>query len=309
MRALTSLVDWRRTAVLLPFLAVVGVAIYFFGLRDSTSDTPRAMLLRTTAPGDASVGTKKGQLARDFQATAPDGEIVRLSALRGRPTVMNFWATWCASCVAELPDLRDLQTEVGADHLNVLAVNVGESSGAARKFLNQLDVPGFRVGMDPSLVVADAFGVRGMPQSFFLDARGFIRATYVGQLKPDIMRDYVRAASAGADAVEIRGPLRLITTVARDHVLEVETLGSGRIEFRSKSLRCDDSYCAKPAIDAFVRSAAVELAEEHLDSDPPAVVVTFDERTTSTRDLASQFAANVVSLDLLYERPITIEYK
>ena len=309
MRFATALVDWRRAVLLLQLLVAAGAAIYFFGLRDTTSSTPRATLLRTTAPEGVSVGTKKGQFAREFQAYSPEGELVRLSDLRGRPSVINFWATWCTSCLAELPDLRDLQNEVGAEHLNVLAMNVGESSAVARKFMNVLGAPAFHVGMDPSLVIADAFGVRGMPQSVFVDADGFIRATYVGQLKPSVMRDYVCAASAGSDAVEVCGPLRFVTTVARDHVLEVRTLAGGRVEFRSKSLRCDDAYCAEPAIDAVARDEGVLVAEKHLDQDPPVIVVTFDENAATLKDVAEAFAARVASQDPLYERPVTIVYR
>lgn len=128
-------------------------------------------------------------------------------------------------------------------------MNVGEDSGAAKRFLRELDAPDFYVGMDPTLAVADAYGVRGMPQSIFIDADGIIRAVYVGQLDEDLMREYFRAASLGTDEADRPGPLRFVTTVARERALEVDPLDGGRVEFRSKSLRCDDAYCATPVVD------------------------------------------------------------
>lgn len=111
-RLLTAFVDGRRALLLLPVLAAVPIALYLLVWRDVDSTTPRPSLLNTVAPAGASVGTTKGRLARDLVAYSPDGEAVRLSKLRGRPTVVNFWATWCTSCLAEMPDLRDLQAEV-----------------------------------------------------------------------------------------------------------------------------------------------------------------------------------------------------
>jgi thiol-disulfide isomerase/thioredoxin len=150
--------------------------------------------------------------------------------------VINFWATWCASCTKELPDLRDLQAEVGSENLNVIAVNAGERSSAASKFIRWLKAPDFKIGMDPTLVIADAYGVRGMQQSVFIDSAGVIRAVYVGQLNKDQMMRYLSATTEGADATNKPGPLRILTTVAREHVLLVKPLGDGEVTFASKSL-------------------------------------------------------------------------
>ncbi|MEX2159684.1 MAG: TlpA disulfide reductase family protein [Dehalococcoidia bacterium] len=250
-------------------------------------------------------------MARDFLAYSPDGEAVRLSDLRGTPTIVNFWSTWCSSCVAELPDLRDLQADLGSERLSVLAVNVGENSGRARSFLDSLGASSLRVGMDPTLVVADAYGVRGMPQSVFIDSEGIIRAVYVGQLTEEALREYLASATRGTDQPDDRsGPLRFVTTVGRERVLEVKTLDGGRIEFRSKSLRCDDAYCAAPVVDAISRTQGVVSVERHLDLDPAIVVVTFDQRETAVETLVYLVAQALMRReDPLYTRPLEIQYR
>lgn len=306
---LRSIIDWRRLVIVFPLLAVVGVLSFVLLRGGGVRDTPRAALADTPPGVIDDVGVRKGQLARDFIGEAPDGSTVRLSDLRGRPTIINFWATWCTSCLAELPDFKEVQQELGADNINVVAVNAGEGVRDARRFLEKLDAPAFHVAMDPTLTVADAYGVFGMPTSLFLDADGVIRAVYVGQIDKDLMREYVAAASTSTTTGEPPAKIRLVTGVARDHVLMVREMGRGRVELASKSLRCDDSYCADDAIAAFSGAAGVRSVERRPAADPPAIVVEFDAGAATARTLAQALADALNALgDPLYDGPLeTIE--
>lgn len=123
MRSLSTTFDSKRLALALPMLLVVAVAVYWFVERSEPSDdTPSAVLVDTPNPAAQEVGGRRNQLARDFSGTAPDGATTRLSELRGQPTIINFWATWCSSCLAELPDFRAVQEEFGADRLHRVAI-------------------------------------------------------------------------------------------------------------------------------------------------------------------------------------------
>lgn len=300
-------VNLRRLALAAPILALLGLGLWFFLRDDSPASTPRAVLVDTPLKAGDDAGVRRGQLARDFLVRGPDGGETRLSDLRARPTIINFWATWCASCAAEMPDFKGLQQEMGPDRLNVLAVNAGEDSATAQDFLDWLDAPSFRTGMDPSLVVADAYGVFGLPYSVFVDASGVIRATYAGQLSPDLMREYVQAASDGETTEDPPPKLRLVTTVARDHVLEVETVEDG-VEFRSKSLRCDDTYCAEPVIAELESRDGVESVRRYVDEDPPRIVVSFDASSLSQGELTDVlFEQLKAHADPLYERPLEVD--
>lgn len=304
------LVNWRRTAIALPVLALTAAGAYMLIGRGASASTPRAVLTETPPGVVQEVGVKKGELAQDFIGVSPDGTPVRLSDLRGKPTIINFWATWCSSCVAELPDLKALQQQVGASRLNVVAVNAGEDSSAARRFLQWLDAPAFHVGMDPTLVVADAYDVYGLPESFFVDAQGVIRAVYTGQLSKELMQEYVSAAVAGTNGPAAPPKLRLITTVARDHTLEVRPSGGDAVDLRSKSLRCDDSYCASHAIDALSHLDGVRRIDRMLSEDPPRIQVTFDPARTSADAIASALADSLNQLgDPLYDRPLEIVHR
>lgn len=302
-----GLIDWRRGLIAVPVLALAAVGAYVLIPHGADASTPRAALVDTPPGSVQKVGVKKGQLSRDFIGVAPDGTPLRLSELRGKPTIINFWATWCTSCLAELPDLKALQLDTGADRLNVVAINAGEDSSAATRFLKVLDAPTFYIGMDPTLVVADAYGVFGLPQSVFVDANGVVRAVYTGQLSKELMQEYVRAASSGTDGAEPPAKIRLITTVARDHTLEVRPSGKDSVDLRSKSLRCDESYCAGSVIDALTEIDGVRGVERMLSEDPPRIVVPFDEARTSADDIASGLANALNKLgDPLYERPLEV---
>ena len=305
-----GLIDWRRALIALPVLALAAGAAYVLLPRGTDASTPRAVLADTPPASSAKIGVRKGALSRDFIGVGPDGAQVRLSDLRGKPTIINFWATWCVSCLAELPDLKAVQQDIGADRLNVVAINAGEDSSAAKGFLKALDAPAFHIGMDPTLVVADAYGVFGLPQSVFVDADGVVRAVYTGQLSKELMQQYVQAASAGTDGPDAPTKIRLITTVARDHTLEIRTSGKGAVDLRSKSLRCDESYCAASVIDGLTQVDGVRSLERMLSEDPPRILVTFDEVRTSADDVASGLADALNKLgDPIYSRPLDIVRK
>ena len=180
----------------------------------------------------------------------------------------------------------------------------------ARRFLGTLNAPAFHIAMDPTLIVSDAYGVFGMPTSIFLDANGVVRAVYTGQLDKDLMREYVRAASDGATTDEPPPKVRLVTAIAREHTLEVRANDSLTVDLRSKSLRCDESYCATAAIDAVSSMPGVRSTERSISEDPPRIVVTFDAGVTNADAIANAMTDALNKLgDPLYERPLDVVKK
>ena len=103
-----------------------------------------------------------------------------LSSFRGHVVVVNFWATWCAPCRAELPSLDRLHRALGRDGLVVLAVSVDERGADVAGFVKQrgLSLPVLRdVG---GLQAARELSVEGYPTTFVVDAAGRLRARYLG---------------------------------------------------------------------------------------------------------------------------------
>jgi thiol-disulfide isomerase/thioredoxin len=238
---------------------------------------PPARLLDAPAgPDGVSTGVHAGDLARDFEAPDLAGALHRLSDLRGRPVIVNFWASWCASCRAELPALQRLVETRAFDRVAVVAVNVGERLGDARRFIEALRLDALVIALDPGLDISDAYGVGGLPHSLFIDAHGVIQAEYLGPLEAEVLGRYVQAAIDGARGEDPPFTLRFVTTVPREHVLEV-VAGSapGELRLVSRRFRCDDGYCADVLVDRIQR-LGIERLELSGAASPPELLVRFD---------------------------------
>jgi thiol-disulfide isomerase/thioredoxin len=136
---------------------------------------PQALLDDKGAP----VLLQAGDIPPDFTLLLPDGRYITLSDLKGRPVLLNFWATWCPPCRAEMPEL--LQAARDYPDLAMLAVNVRESPESVSQFAEQfrMDVP---VVLDPQGEISDRYNVSGLPTSIFIDADGAITAVRPGAI-------------------------------------------------------------------------------------------------------------------------------
>lgn len=128
----------------------------------------------------------KGEPAPDFALPSLDGATVRLKDLRGKPVLINFWATWCGPCRAEMPDIQRAFAEANGD-LVVLAVNVeGSNAAEARRlatdFRDELNLT-FPIVLDtPEAAVFEQYRLRGLPDSVFVDRDGTVRDLVIGPL-------------------------------------------------------------------------------------------------------------------------------
>jgi cytochrome c biogenesis protein CcmG/thiol:disulfide interchange protein DsbE len=108
--------------------------------------------------------------APDFALSALDGSPVRLSDYLGRWVVVNFWATWCAPCVAEMPALQAL-ADSAPDSVTVLGVNLREDSDSVRAFAAAHGIR-FLLLLNPDDATVLAYSVVGLPQTLLVDPTG-----------------------------------------------------------------------------------------------------------------------------------------
>jgi thiol-disulfide isomerase/thioredoxin len=173
----------------LALLAAVGI----FG--GGNGGVEAARLVETPRPtgqlANLAVEASKGSLAPDFEFSDFDGNRHRLSDYRGHPVYLNIWATWCAPCREELPDMQELQDRHSeGERLVVIALNRAESLDQARSFLESIQRGDggrgvtFTVdGLDPTDQVFPAYRGLGMPTSVFIDEDGVVRFTWTGLLR------------------------------------------------------------------------------------------------------------------------------
>lgn len=112
-----------------------------------------------------------GETAPPFSLDSLNGGTLSLADFAGRPLLINFWATWCAPCVEELPLLAGAAAQYDVDGLAVLLVDVGEEIGVVQAFVEErgLELP---VAMDYNNAVSHAYRVGGYPTSVLIDAQG-----------------------------------------------------------------------------------------------------------------------------------------
>src|SRR3954464_14756281 len=116
------------------------------------------------------------------------GQTHRLADYRGKAVLVNFWATWCEPCRAEMPSIERLRKSMEGKPFAVLAVNVGESGRVARDYAEKLPV-NFSILLDRDGRVTRSWGARILPATFVIGPDGAIRYSYLGELDwsgPDV---------------------------------------------------------------------------------------------------------------------------
>jgi peroxiredoxin len=117
--------------------------------------------------------------ADDFTLPLADGAKFRLSGHRGRPVFINFWATWCPPCREEMPAMERLWRHQKDNGLVMVAVSLDADPAVVKPFIAEHGFT-FPVALDPRLEVANVYGVRALPSSFLVDARGALAALALG---------------------------------------------------------------------------------------------------------------------------------
>lgn len=140
---------------------------------------------RDKFPNEGNTGTKLGQYAPDFQTEYLNGEKFKLSDLKGKPLILNFWATWCPPCVREMPLLQKLHNE---GKITVIGVNLQENERTIEEFTKKLNIT-FPIVLDKDGSVEAMYNVLLKPTTYFIDENGVIVDKKFGELTENDIKE------------------------------------------------------------------------------------------------------------------------
>ncbi|MBE2239367.1 MAG: redoxin domain-containing protein [Caldilineaceae bacterium] len=130
-----------------------------------------------------------GRPAPDFTLPTLDGGEFRLSDYRGKPVVLNFWATWCGPCQRELPAI-ERAAEHYQDVVVFAAVDQAETQQRVQAFVDEMGLSVI-VPMDGEQVVGQRYDVLGLPTTFFIDEDGIVRSVWMGEMNSIILAEHI----------------------------------------------------------------------------------------------------------------------
>ncbi|EJV69904.1 MULTISPECIES: TlpA family protein disulfide reductase [Bacillus] len=177
---------WRKLTIIVVLLCLAGYAAYDqFGKKDQVVQEKPAKSEAVMKEMIARNGIEIGKSAPDFELTKLDGAKVKLSDLKGKKVILNFWATWCGPCQQEMPDMEAFYKE-HKENVEILAINYtpSEKGGGEEKVRNFAKEKGitFPILLDKNIDVTTAYKVITIPTSYFIDTKGVIQDKFIGPM-------------------------------------------------------------------------------------------------------------------------------
>ena len=145
---------------------------------------------KTPADDNDSTGSPEKTLAADFTVYAADGTQIKLSEMKGKPVVLNFWASWCPPCRDEMPEF-DTEFRKEGSEIVFMMVNLtdgaDETKESAEKYIKQNGFS-FPIYFDTKADASDAYSIRYLPTTYFIDREGYIVSTIVGGMNAETLK-------------------------------------------------------------------------------------------------------------------------
>ena len=172
----------KKPLIILIAAVLIGVAIITVNTYNSSSSKSKSY----TKPSVIKIN------AIDFTLKDIDGKELSLSDLKGKKVFLNFWATWCPPCKAEMPEIEKLYQETKDSNLVIVAVEMGESLSTVKSFIDSKNY-GFKVLLDSDKNIASKYNIVSIPTSYFIDGDGNVISKNVGGMTIDQMKTSIKA--------------------------------------------------------------------------------------------------------------------
>jgi thiol-disulfide isomerase/thioredoxin len=182
----------QRNPLILFFVGALVAVMLFAGIRIARNN-------RANGPKN---GQLVGAIAPDFELQTLDGTNLKLSSLRGKAVLLNFWATWCGPCKVEMPWFVELQKQFGSEGFQIIGVAMDDASTEdIAAFTKQMGV-NYPILLGKEAVGLSYGGVNVLPTTFFLDRNGKILAREFGLQSRSVFVDHIKDALAHGGTVQ-----------------------------------------------------------------------------------------------------------
>ena len=162
-------------------------------------------------PGGLGVNSKlgevavEGQMAPPFTVTTLDGQEIGPSSFQGQVVMLDFWSSWCGPCRAEAPVVSQVYLEYADKPVEFLGIAIWDKASAVSRFNDEFNVQ-YPNAIDPKGRIALDYGVKGIPEKYFLDAEGMIVKKYTGPMDPGSLRNILDDLLADLPPEQARSP-------------------------------------------------------------------------------------------------------
>ncbi|MCM3568113.1 TlpA disulfide reductase family protein [Neobacillus mesonae] len=141
------------------------------------------------------IGFEEGNKAPDFGLQTLDGKNIKLSDMEGKKVILNFWATWCPPCKAEMPHMQEFYQEQKSHNVKILAVNLTTAEKDANniaKFVKDYGLT-FPILLDQNGEIGNSYQAFTIPTSYIIDTKGIIRKKIIGPMDKEMMTELINS--------------------------------------------------------------------------------------------------------------------
>lgn len=172
-------------------MVAIGLAVAaVFGVRSLGSPSDATTAATSSPPAASAPAAVGAEPAPDVTFATADGATVSLADYEGQPLILNFWASWCPPCVAEMGSLLQPVHKAHSEDVAFLGMNLRDDPAAAQQIVESTGVD-YDLALDPDGEMFSAFGGVGMPTTVFIDAEGRIVDEHTGAITLDQLQAQV----------------------------------------------------------------------------------------------------------------------
>lgn len=186
-------------AIILLALSIVIINIYKLSPFERTketanSSTEESVVVNENINQDGQLSVQEGSPAPDFELTTLDGDTVKLSDYKGKKVILNFWASWCPPCVAEMPHMQQFYEDNKENDIEIVAVNLtslDKGMSEIKKFVDENNLS-FTIPLDKDGTIGIQYETFSIPTSYIIDSNGIIIKKIVGPMNEAMMEDLTK---------------------------------------------------------------------------------------------------------------------